>query len=147
MDFYEPAWTTQRDPGLVWRDVGRKHGIVFVADAHDLFSSDNVPDDYSARLTTNTTADNKQLAVATKSHFSREAVRERQNAQKLQGVGIVEQDLFLSGKSHQRRPRTAGQSNHRIQMLGVHNWQFRKLCRHRRRTFGFTIRGQFYRQI
>ncbi len=129
--------SAQRDLRLVGADVGRQHGIGFVPDFDDLRAGLDAPDHGLAGLPAAAARRQQQAAVAAEFQHVRRAVGERQYADEIETVGIVEQYLLLPGHGSERRPGAGGNCRDRPGPWRHEHRLRRELARlrHRRRTF------------
>ena len=109
------ARAAQGDLRLIGADVGGQDGSrsrrrpSMMRSPVVTFQTDDL-----ARLAAAAAAGQEQAAVAAELQHVRHAFRERQHAEQLQRVGVVEQHLLLPADGDQRRPRVAGQGGHGV---------------------------------
>ena len=108
------AGTAERDRCWSAEMSAARTASCLVADFDDLLAGLHVPNDDLTRLPAAPAAGEQQPAIAAEFEHMRRAVIERQYAEQLKRVAVVEQHLLLPANSDQRRPRAGGQSDHRV---------------------------------
>ena len=101
------------DLAVVRRDVGRHHLVELFADLGDALTGLDVPDDGVANLAAATAAHNEQRTVGTELQRTGITFGVGQDAGKIVRVGVVEENLFLSGDGEERSPRAGRHGDHR----------------------------------
>ena len=93
------------DLAMVGRDVGRHHLVELLADLGDTLAGLNVPDDSMTNLAAATAAHDEQGAIGAELQRASIAFRIRQNTGEFVRIGVVEEDLLLTGDGEERSPR------------------------------------------
>src|SRR5688572_16235246 len=98
----------QGDAGLVRGNVGGEDFVEFFADLGDALAGEHVPGDDLSGLGADAAAGDEELAVAGELERAREAFGEGEDADEFEGVGVVEEDLFLAADGDERGPGAGG---------------------------------------
>src|SRR5579872_2106228 len=144
---HHPAGAAQRNDGLIWTDVGGKHRVVFLAEGHQLFSGNDVPNDNSSGFRALATDSNEKLGVVAEFQIHRLALAEWKNSQQFVRFSMKKKDLLLTGNSHNRRPGTGSQTQERSNAGSMDDAFEGQALRHRGWPLGLTQVLWFERQV
>ena len=128
-----PLGATEGDQGLTGAHVSPQHHIEFVTHFLHPAAAANVPDHNFAAGRAHTTTGEHEPAAAAKPHDVRPSFGKWQHALEGEGVGVVEQNLPLTGNSGERCPLAGGNRGTGIQSGCVNRrlkWQAGGLRNH-----------------
>ena len=118
-NFDETAGRANRDLRLVGANVGGEDGVIIVTEGGHAFTGGDFPEDNATRARAASAVGHEQLAAATEFDFDGLALGEGEDAEKIAGFVVEEEDLLLARDSDQRCPRAAGETGNGVQVSCV----------------------------
>ena len=96
VDLHNSARPAECHELLIWTDVGGEDRVGLITDLGQAFAGGDIKQHDLARFRAVSASGEQQLAVAAELQHIRNPFGERQRADQLQIVGVVEQDLLLA---------------------------------------------------